>query len=125
MRFKDRLSKDKQLTDRPQFTKHTDSTPSLARLEHDHQYHHAPPQHHAFPPRRISKDKENAHGMINSVPASQGDYLPHDAIKIDNYEGKRFKTQNNYEPTLVSSRYEGFGNGEKGRNAFRMRQSQE
>lgn len=119
MRFKDRLSKDKQLTDRPKFTKNTDSTPSLAKFEH---HHHVLPQQACLARR---KDKENTHGMINSVPASQGDYLPHDAIKIDNYEGKRFRTQNNYEPTLVSSRYEGFGNAEKARNTLKMRQSQE
>lgn len=42
--------------------------------------------------------------MVNSVPANN-EYLSHNVIKIDNYEGKRFKTQQGYEPMMTKSRY--------------------
>lgn len=42
--------------------------------------------------------------MVNSVPANN-EYLSHNVIKIDNYEGKRFKTQQGFEPMMTKSRY--------------------
>lgn len=44
--------------------------------------------------------------MVNSVP-SMNEYISHNVIKIDNYEGKRFKTQQGYEPQMIKSRYVG------------------
>lgn len=33
--------------------------------------------------------------------------MSHNVIKIDNYENKRFKTQQGYEPMMTKSRYMG------------------
>ena len=64
--------------------------------------------------------------MINSVPALQPESHFKNTIKIDNYEGRRFKTQTGYEPTLTSSRYEGFTTNERERDRdMRMHSSQE
>jgi hypothetical protein len=43
--------------------------------------------------------------MMNSVPGTE--FLSHNVIKIDNYEGRRFKTQHGYEPMMTKSRYMG------------------
>lgn len=42
--------------------------------------------------------------MVNSI-SSNHEYLSHNVIKIDNYEGKRFKTQQGYQPMMTKSRY--------------------
>lgn len=47
--------------------------------------------------------------MINSVPGSNSNEYSdrkNNIIKIDNYEGKRFKTQAGYVPEMTKSRYE-------------------
>ena len=46
--------------------------------------------------------------MINSVPGSNYEYneLGQNIIKIDNYEGKRFKTHTGFIPEMTKSRYE-------------------
>ena len=40
--------------------------------------------------------KENKHGMVNSLPPQQPEHHFHNTVKIDNYEGKRFKTQTGF-----------------------------
>jgi hypothetical protein len=44
--------------------------------------------------------------MVNSVPIPN-EFVSHNVIKIDNYEGRRFKTQHGYEPMMTKSRYMG------------------
>jgi hypothetical protein len=89
--------------------KHTDSTPLLARLENEYLFHN---QHQLG---RNIHDKENVHSMINSVPGEEEKpklrkILPH---------------KRGYEPRLVSSRYEGFGEVKRARAKLKMYESQE
>ena len=44
--------------------------------------------------------------MMNSQN-NANEYLSHQVIRIDNYEGKKFKTQQGFEPMMTKSRYMG------------------
>ena len=81
-----------------------DSPPLLLRSQNEYPLH----QDH-FDSRQTLKNKtnkENANEMINSVPVNKL-HPPRNIIKIDNYEGRRFKTQMGFNAPLASSRYEG------------------
>ena len=85
MKLKQKFVQEKQLTDRPQLPKHTDSTPLLARLEHEYLFHNSNYDSRSNHHRKKSTDKENVHGMINSVPLLYPEHQPKNTIKIDNY----------------------------------------
>ena len=71
MKLKEKLVREKQNTDRPQTYQRSEVNPKVTKFSHEQLIHNL--KHHTedIPQRKKSVDKENFHGMINSVPASE------------------------------------------------------
>lgn len=97
MKAKEKLVKEKQFTDRPQInSRYTESNQMLSRLENQYLFNQQNGQKTSRDKFIRAGDKENFAHMVNSVPVDYNDYASHNVIRIDNYEGKRFKTHQGY-----------------------------
>ena len=105
MKLKEKLVREKQYTDRPHTQQSKESSSLAARFSNELPLHKLKKDMGENHQRKTSVDKENFHGMINSVPASEPEHYLKNNMKASSNSGKRFKTQTGYEPKLTNSRY--------------------
>ena len=71
MKLKEKLVREKQNTDRPQTYQRAEVNPKVTKFSHEQLMHNLKQHTGDIDHRKKSVDKENFHGMINSVPASE------------------------------------------------------
>lgn len=109
-------------------SKDSNSSPLLTRLEREYlfaQQQKTSRDHPSNQHQDRERGKENFHSMINSVPHTRSHHEPAPIVKIDNYEGRRFKTQQGYSPMMTKSRYDLPDNDEAPQETNGMHQSLE